>query len=117
MGNRAMVRFQNACTSPAVAVCVYLHWQADNVRQWLNEAAPRMRKGDASYAAARFIGFCHENTPGGLSLGVECGPGCDPENGLYVVDCDTGKVTLFREGRNGYLARSGRPFTIKMGAF
>lgn len=117
MGNRAMVRFQDAHTSPEQAVCVYLHWQADLVRDWLNAAAPRMRKGDASYAAARFVGHCHENTDGGLSLGVRSGPGFDPENGLYVVDCDTGRVTLFREGTDGDLARSGRPFTIPMGAF
>jgi hypothetical protein len=116
MGNRAMVQFIDSADSEGVAV--YLHWNGGDVREWLADAASNMRKGDASYAAARFIGYCHERIAGGLSLGVMAGRNAsDPENGLYVVDCNTGKVTLFRQGRTGDLARSGRPFTIKLGAF
>lgn len=116
MGNRAMIKLIDAHSPEGVVV--YLHSHADYVKGWLKDAAPRMRLGDASYAAARFIGFCHDQIDGGFSLGVMPGSeAADPENGLYVVDCSTGKVTLFREGRDGELARSGRPFSIPMGRF
>jgi hypothetical protein len=130
MGNRAIVHFisntADIVAGDALRVpqgfSVYQHWGADDVRQWLAEAAPSMRKGDAGYAVARWIGFlCQQKMPldkdgRGYSVGMVEEP-FDPENGLYVVDCDSGKVTLFREGRGGDLARSGRPFTIKLGRF
>lgn len=128
MGNRAIVKFVSstrddlADTANAAGFAVYQHWGADDVRAWLKEAAPSLRKGDAGYAAARWVGFlCQHKLPldrdgRGYSVGMVA-EAHDPENGLYVVDVDTGKVTLFREGLNGNLARSGRPFTIKMGAF
>jgi len=103
MGNRAIVRFPDNYDS---GIEVYLHWHADYVKDWLKEIAPRMRKGDASYAAARFIGHCHENISGGLSLGVMPINSCD-DGVIYVVDCNTGRVTC----------DYGRNFTIKMGEF
>jgi hypothetical protein len=130
MGNRAIVHFTSAAgdivagDAPRIpqGFSVYQHWGADDVRAMLEAAAPSMRKGDASYVAARWVGYlCEHVFPldsegRGYSIGLVNSP-FDPENGLYVVDCDTGKVTLYREGRNGNLARSGRPFTIKLGAF
>lgn len=112
MGNRAIVRFPDAEmtaeTGKPSGVEVYLHWDADNVIDWLREAAPRMRKGDGSYAAARFVGLCHEKIPGGLSLGImplgSCGDGV-----IFSVDCQTGKVKVPR----GF----GRSFTLKLGQF
>jgi len=130
MGNRAIVHFTSGAAdivagdAPRIpqGFSVYQHWGADDVKDWLKEAAPSMRKGDAGYAVARWIGFlCQHKMPldadgRGYSVGMT-GHAFDPENGLYIVDCDSGKVTLFREGRTGELARCGRPFTIKMGRF
>lgn len=112
MGNRAIVRFPDRQATAAmgvpVGVEVYLHWHADDVSDWLQEAAPRMRKGDGAYAAARFVGLCHEKIEGGLSLGImplgQCADGV-----IFSVDCETGKVKV--------PAGFGRSFTLTMGAF
>jgi hypothetical protein len=124
MGNRAIVHFTNTRAARreiggqmiGEGFSVYQHWNADDVKVWLAAAAPTMRQGDEGYAAARWAAFLCDTFPGGLSVGLQPSP-FDPENGLYVVDCDTGKVTLFREGLDGNLARSGRPFNITMGVF
>ena len=51
---------------------VYLHWHGDAVPAWLDQLKDRMngRFSDASYAAARFVGICHANIDGNLSLGI-----------------------------------------------
>jgi hypothetical protein len=69
MGDRACVSFYD---SAGVSPAVYLHWHADHVPGWLAELKQLMkgRLGDAAYAAARFIGLCHLNIEGELSLGV-----------------------------------------------
>ena len=103
MGNRAIVRFPDHETGSGVEV--YLHWDADNVVDWLKAAAPRMRQGDGSYAAARFIGYCHEQIEGHLSLGVMPLGSCF-DGVIFSVDCQTGKVKVPR----GY----GRGFTLKL---
>ena len=69
MGNRAcIVFFDRTRVSPTV----YLHWHGDAVPEWLDQLKERMneRFSDASYAAARFVGICHANIDGNLSLGV-----------------------------------------------
>ena len=90
-------------------VAVYLHWDGYRVEELIRGAAPRMRAGDASYAAARFIGHCHEKIDGALSLGVY---GLSPkamqdvatghagrighgDNGVWLVDVCSGEVTHF----------------------
>ena len=85
MGNRAIVRF------PDASIEVYLHWNADDVIDWLREAAPNMRQGDGNYAAARFIGLCANMIDGGLSLGVMPINSCD-DGIIYSVNTNTGKV-------------------------
>lgn len=130
MGNRAIVHFTDGNGDIVVTdgpripqgFSVYQHWGADDIAAWLKEAASSMRKGDAGYAVARWIAFlCKHKFPlddegRGYSVGLVDSP-FDPENGLYVVDCDTGRVTCYREGLTGNLARSGKPFTIKLGLF
>ena len=69
MGNRAcIVFFDRTCVSPTV----YLHWHADAVPAWIGQLKELMsgRFSDASYAAARFAGICHDNINGNLSLGL-----------------------------------------------
>ena len=69
MGNRTcVVFFDRTCVSPTV----YLHWHGDAVPAWLEQLRTRMhgRFSDAAYAAARFIGICHADIDGNLSLGV-----------------------------------------------
>lgn len=122
MGNRVVVRFTNE--NPETDVAVYLHWHGSDVKDWLKAAAPIMRKGDKSYAAARFCGFCHGKIEGGLSLGLLAGSDIQDQgdNGIYVVDVRDGTVTQFMMGYDKAwqpvgLARKGRPFRIKMGGF
>jgi hypothetical protein len=69
MGNRACVVFHDA---EGVSPTVYLHWHGDFVPAWLERLKHRMtgRLGDAEYAAARFVGICHQHIEGNLSLGV-----------------------------------------------
>lgn len=70
MGNRVSVVFtDDNGYSPAI----YLHW-GGQAEEWLEQAGPTLRKGDAPYAAARFCGFCHAKIDGGLSLGLLPGP-------------------------------------------
>lgn len=69
MGNRAaIVFFDRHHVSPTV----YLHWHGEYVPAWLGELKELMqtRRGDASYAAARFAGICHGYVDGNLSLGI-----------------------------------------------
>lgn len=69
MGNRACVIFFDRTR---VSPTVYLHWHGSAVPVWIEQLKARMegRFGDASYAAARFVGICHDTIEGNLSLGV-----------------------------------------------
>ena len=53
MGDRALVVFKDRQLHE---IAVYLPWDGYRVEELIRGAAPRMRAGDASYAAARFIG-------------------------------------------------------------
>lgn len=78
MGNRAcIVFFDRTRVSPTV----YLHWHGDAVPAWLDQIKDRMhgRFSDAEYAAARFVGICHANIDGNLSLGIS-------SNGVTLAD-------------------------------
>ena len=78
MGNRACIVFfdQNR-----VSPTVYLHWHGDAVPAWLEQLKVLMtgRYSDAEYAAARFVGICHANIDGNLSLGTS-------SNGISLAD-------------------------------
>jgi len=52
--------------SPRVA----LQYHASALVKLLTDALPRMRTGDVEYACARFIGHCHEKTPGANGISV-----------------------------------------------
>jgi hypothetical protein len=70
MGDRAtVIFFDDQILSPMV----YLHWHGRVVPELLQLLRVRMtgRTGDASYAAARFVGICHERIEGNLSLGIQ----------------------------------------------
>jgi hypothetical protein len=122
MGNRAVVVFKD---QERVSPGIYVHWSGGNIVGWLKEAAPTLRAGDVSYAAARFCGFCHHNIQGGLSLGLLDAPeDLKPETlrhyshgdaGVFVVDVKTGLVENF-DGIEGEGAPK-EPFTIKFGTF
>ena len=69
MGNRAcIIFFDHHRVSPTV----YLHWHGDAVPGYLDQLKDRMdgRFSDAAYAAARFVGICHAQIGGNLSLGI-----------------------------------------------
>jgi hypothetical protein len=78
MGNRATILFFDRTS---VSPTVYLHWHGDAVPAWLERLSTLMRGryDDASYAAARFVGLCHENIDGNLSLSIS-------SNGFSVWD-------------------------------
>jgi hypothetical protein len=117
MGNRACVIFYDSqCVSPTV----YLHWHGEAVPAWL-EQLKHLMKGrfeDAAYAAARFVGLCHQQIEGNMSLGVSSNAlthanlhdesRMDDESpgnaGIVVVD--TREFTWKAYG--GYLADAGR---------
>lgn len=115
MGERAIVRFED---SREVTCGVYLHWNGAEARDWLIDAADRMRKGDASYAAARFCGYCHDQISGGLSLGILPPSQCEDsaavfqDHGMLVVNCDTGLVRHIYDSEGPETT-----FSIEMGAF
>ena len=69
MGDRALVIFTDG---KEVSPTVYLHWSGSSVPALIEKAGVRMqgRLGDVSYAAARFVGICHEDIEGNLSLGI-----------------------------------------------
>ena len=69
MGDRALVIFHDQHT---VSPTCYLHWDGSTVPRFLEHLKDTMqgREGDASYAAARFLGICHAFIPGNLSIGV-----------------------------------------------
>jgi hypothetical protein len=113
MGNRAFVIFFDRHT---VSPTVYLHWHGDSVPAWLDQLKDRMtgRHSDASYAAARFVGICHADISGNLSLGilsndysladVQSEYSMEPESpgNAGVVVVDTSDLTWKAYG--GYLA-------------
>jgi hypothetical protein len=84
MGNRATILFFDR---NQVSPTVYLHWNGSDVPDWLDDLSRRMtgRTNDAAYAAARFVGICHERIPGNLSLGVA-------SNSLTVWDLSDGEL-------------------------
>lgn len=113
MGDRALVTFKSGKSFSPV---VYLHWNGSECADWIKAAASRYRKGDESYSAARFAGYCHEQIKGNLSLGLLDSP--DEESqadwnkyshgdaGVFIVDVDTGVV----EAHGGY----GKSFVLEV---
>ncbi len=69
MGDRALIIFRD---DHDISPTVYLHWEGHAVPDLIEQLSVLMtgRTGDASYAAARFIGLAHEYRPGNVSLGV-----------------------------------------------
>jgi hypothetical protein len=115
MGERTIVRFDDE-RGPGVGV--YLHWHGPVAADWLKAAGPTMRRGDASYAAARFCGYCNDRIPGGLSLGLLRPDECTDkaatwqDHGMFIVDCVTGHV---RQTFGGDAPENA--FDIEMGGF
>ena len=70
MGDRALVQFKNS-KGELSPVC-YLHNHAYQVSEFIRmtEALMQSRGEDLNYTFARFIGVCHEEIKGNLSLGV-----------------------------------------------
>jgi hypothetical protein len=117
MGNRACVLFFDlTCVSPTV----YLHWHGNAVPAWLDQLKDRMngRFSDAAYAAARFVGICHANIDGNLSLGISSNDlsqadvrskdrmEVESPGNAGIVAVDTSDFTWKAYG--GYLAEIGR---------
>lgn len=61
MGDRALVVFQDGDRYSPVT---YLHWSGYEVPELLTKHRELMlgRENDVDYAAARFVGICHEHT-------------------------------------------------------
>lgn len=110
MGHRVSVIFTDEET---FGPPVYLHWNGDpDVLIYLDECRDLMddRRGDIPYMTARFIGICHNNIPGNLSLGVglnavekgdeaDCFRRQDPGDcGVIVVNVNTFKARRFING-------------------
>jgi hypothetical protein len=106
MGNRAcIVFFDRHRVSPTV----YLHWHGDAVPAWLEQLKHVMseRSSDAFYSAARFVGICHANIPGNLSLGIW-------SNDLTVADVHgASRMEGDSPGNAGMVVVDTREFTWK----
>jgi hypothetical protein len=117
MGNRAcVVFFDHHRVSPTV----YLHWAGDAIPGYLDQLKARMdgRFSDAAYAAARFVGICHANIEGNLSLGISSNDFSqvdvrnkdrmeqDSPGNAGIVVVDTSDFSWKAYG--GYLAEIGR---------
>jgi hypothetical protein len=106
MGDRACIIFYDA---HRVSPTVYLHWHGDAVPAWLDILKQTMagRESDAYYAAARFIGICHQRIDGNLSLGVW-------SNGFSLADLH--QESLMHEespGNAGLVVVNTRDFSWK----
>jgi hypothetical protein len=63
------------------------------------------RFGDAEYAAARFVGLCHERIPGNLSLGLQ-------RNAFTLADvADPTRFRAASPGNAGFVVVDTRDFT------
>lgn len=111
MGDRALVVFADKKTGD-VSPTVYLHWLGHKVPDLLKEHKVLMgdRVDDVSYAAARFIGVCHQHHSGATGLGVFDTPADfmkDPgshthgDAGVVVVDAASYEWEAF----GGYLEK------------
>lgn len=71
MGDRALVIFAND-QGQSVSPTVYLHWSGSAVPDLIEKLSVVMgtRKGDVSYACARFAAIACDDNPGNLSVGV-----------------------------------------------
>lgn len=103
MGDRSITVFKNGDHySPGV----YLHLRGTETPGYIKTASSRFRAGDAGYSAARFCGYCHTKIDDNTGLGLlppppdgdktdwsfdGYGPG---DAGVFVVDVNTGKVTV-----------------------
>lgn len=104
MGDRVIVTFTT--DDKTYTPGVYMHWHGSRAEGMIRAAQPLMRAGDDSYSAARFCGYCHTQIPGSLSLGLVDAPDgknwteySHGDNGVYVVNVTTGKVSCY-DGNN-----------------
>ena len=116
MGDRIIVVFTDA--SGSYSPGIYLHWAGwEGAKTRLIAAAPRMRRADAGYAAARYCGHCHESITGALSLGLVDAPKAskagrvnwrayadqfDTNNGIMLVNIGTGDVRNVARNGDGW---------------
>jgi hypothetical protein len=106
MGNRACVIFYD---SRRISPTVYLHWHGESVSAWLEQLKHLMngRFDDAAYAAARFVGICHQHIEGNLSLGVF-------SNRLTLAEIhDESRMQTESPGNGGIVAVNTWDFTWK----
>ena len=101
MGDRAIVLISK--NGKLHDVACYLHWNGEQVIDLIKGAIPRMRQNDASYSMARFIGHCHTEIDGNLSLGCfgidtnTFDPEAEPDDdaGIIIYDCATGQLSCY----------------------
>lgn len=115
MGDRSLTTFKD---QHGYSPVIYMHWHGSDTRDFLAKAGPILRKGDNTYAAARFCGFCHTEIDSNLGLGLFEPPDPDEEGfdwdefshgdaGVFIVDIETGHV----EVKGGY---DNTPFEINL---
>lgn len=106
MGNRAYVIFYD---SRRISPTVYLHWHGESVPAWLAQLKHLMngRFDDAEYAVARFVGICHQQIEGNMSLGVS-------SNTLTLAEIhDESRMQAESPGNAGIVVVDTRDFTWK----
>jgi hypothetical protein len=102
MGDRVVILFTDE--QRELTPGIYMHWQGKNAPQMIRDGQSLMRKDDATYAAARFCGFCHEATgrrttglgllapPAGKDDVIDWDDYSHGDAGVYVVNVSDGTV-------------------------
>lgn len=100
MGDRALVVFKDPTVEDKddrYSPVTYLHWGGERVPELLKETKQIMesRGVDINYTPARFIGVCHSEMEGNLSLGTWNLPqGFDKWNKTQLIDYSHGDAGL-----------------------
>lgn len=135
MGDRAIIHFQCKANGEnnEISPAVYLHWAGNRVRSLLQKTMELMkdRPKDQFYSCARFIGVCHENIEGNVSLGTWNGPKLDTiketraailedidysrgDAGVFLVDVSKEKWTVETVGGYGFRGYNSNIPTSKL---
>jgi len=127
MGNRAVVIFYaRDGVDNEYSPLTYLHWHGSIVPELISKCAKLMtgRRTDLSYVAARFVGICHADTEGNLSLGIGNVDGskiielsdltryCPGDAGVFAVNVTTSDWEVTRLSGSHYECEAPSKWTV-----
>jgi hypothetical protein len=107
MGDRALVIFKD---ETKISPVIYLHWAGSDVPQYIEELKALMadRRGDATYASARFTGIAHTANVSSVSLGLYA---LHPQLAKAIKATDAETLASFSHGDAGLIVVDARDFS------